>query len=248
MKVCYIFLHFQPIFPAVLFLQDPFSSRYWPIRFSLHSNSTAVKYVSFALGFFLDSWTNIFVVFPTGFITVLLIIYFAKLKFWVNLTQQNLTIKDFFRAQRSERSAQLSLKHYKIVELINQIGFSCLFTSILPALYTGSHAFAAILLASLAKRSSGMNLDVKMNMCGAMLAIVGGINAVIKVAGEILDASQQIKQAFSKQMLNKELKRQILACRDIRIYFGSVFYFDRGTFTVFLTSVINNTITIILAT
>lgn len=237
--LCYIFIHFQPIFPAILFLQEPFNVRFWPIRFSSHSQNTAIKQISFALGFFLDTWTNIFLVFPTGFVVVLLVIYFAKLKFWIHIVQQNLKL---------EGSIENSLKYYKIVELINQIGFCCMSTTILPAIYTNAHAFATIILASLAKRSSGMSLDVKLNMCGAVFVILVGINTVIKVAGEILNVSQQTKQAFGKRMIKKELRKQVLASRDIRVYVNSVFYMEKGTFTVFLTSVINNAITIILAT
>lgn len=172
-------------------------------------------------------------------ITVIFITYFAKLKFWILVAQPNL---------ETTGGAQSSLKHYKICQIINQIGFSCLLTSIFPAFNAGGHAFTTIIFVSLAERSSGMNLDVKLNMFGAMLGIVAGIHAIIKFCGDILDVSQQTKKAFSKHMLRKELKKQILACRDIRIYCSPVFYMKKRTLTVFLTSMITNTITIILAT
>lgn len=91
-----------------------------------------------------------------------------------------------------------------------------------------------------------MGLEVQLNSLGALCVVIATINAVIKGAGEIVSTSQATKRFF-KNSSDTNLRRKMAACRDIRIYFSSAFFIERGTFTVFMDSVINNTITFLLS-
>ncbi len=92
-----------------------------------------------------------------------------------------------------------------------------------------------------------MSLEIKLNHFIAVYAIITCMNAIINGAGEIVNVSQQTKETLWANVPKKVLRKQILARRDIRIYFNSVFFMEKGTFTVFLDSLINNTITLLLA-
>lgn len=73
------------------------------------------------------------------------------------------------------------------------------------------------------------------------------MNVVIYSTGEILQALKDTKQALMKNLSTKSSQKQITARRDIRIYINSIFFMEKRTFTVFVHSMINNTITLILA-
>lgn len=232
-------MHFQPLFPTSLFVQDPFNARYWPIVFLnfFNSNSLFVKYLSFTVGLLIEVWINFYNVFPVSLVAAILILYLAKLKLWLDLTKHNMHIWG---------SSKILLQNYRTIELVNQIGFSCLSTTILPTVYSAAHISTACAFASLVKGFSVMALEVKINHFIAIYAIITCMNAIIKGAGEIVEVSKQAKQALWTNMPEKHLRKQILARRDIRIYFNSAFFMENGTFMVFLDSVINNTISIVL--
>lgn len=235
----YIFIHVQPIFPTILFIKEPLNVRYWPIRFkNLYSNCVPLEYFFVILGALLDILASIFAVFPTGFIVAMLIIYFAKLKLWLMKINQMINIWG---------PSENTLRKFKIIAILNQFGFSCLSAEILPALYTVGYVFSTVTLAALFKRSAGMPFEVQLNCSGALIIIFITMNSVINVAGDIVTTSQDTKRAFIKAP-KKDIKKSMGACRDIRIYFNSVFFMEKGTYTVFVHCVINNTITFILAT
>lgn len=55
------------------------------------------------------------------------------------------------------------------------------------------------------------------------------MNVVIKSAGEISQASMEIKQALMKNLSTKSLRKQITARTDIRIYINSIFFMEKST-------------------
>lgn len=190
------------------------------------------------VGGFLDLVFSIFVLYPVSFIVTLLIIYFAKLNLWLVVTQSNIDISGPSKA---------SLRKYQVIELINQCGFTCLSAAVLPAIYTFSHLFTTVMLTALINGGSKRSLEMQLNFVGTLCIIIVVVNAIIKGAGEIVTKSQDLKAIFKSNLTKKEVRKSLLACRDIRMYFSSVFYIEKGTFTVFLDSVINNTITVVLA-
>lgn len=240
LKVCNIFVHFQPILPTLLFVRDPFNTRYWPVRFEkMYANHIVLQYSLVALGFLLDVVASIFSIFPSSFILAMLMIYFGKLNFCLQILKSDLK-----RWGPSEHS----LKKYKILALINQFAFSCLSNAILPLVYSMAHIFTTVVLASLLKRGSRRDFEAELNCCCALFILIVVVNTIIMGAGEIVTRSQQIKHIFTRTVTKRNLRKSILACRDIRIYFNSVFFMEKETFTVYLNSVIDNTITLVLAT
>lgn len=90
----YIFVHFNPIIPIILFIKEPFSVRYWPIRFeNLYKNLPIIQYIAVAFGMFFEIIAATFSVYPASFIIALLIIYFGKLKFWLMQINKRLAIR-----------------------------------------------------------------------------------------------------------------------------------------------------------
>ncbi len=64
MTIGYAFSHFQPILPAILFIKNPFSIRFWPITFAnVNHNSVVIKWMSVLFGFLLDTYINIYNIF-----------------------------------------------------------------------------------------------------------------------------------------------------------------------------------------
>lgn len=85
-----------------------------------------------------------------------------------------------------------------------------------------------------------------MHFVGALAIMILCINVVIKAAGEIVIES--VKTKIALKLTNKKyLRKNLMACREIRVYLNSVFYFEKNTCTVFVDSLINNTITVALA-
>ncbi len=178
-----------------------------------------------------------FCLYPASFIIALLIIYFAKLKFWLTKINKRIYILG---------PSETSFRSYRTVELVSQFGYSCLSPAIFPLFYAIAHAFSTVTFALLAKSFEGVGIEVQLNSLCALCVIIATINAVIKGAGEIVTTSQTTKAIF-KNAQQKTLRRNMAACRDIRIYFNSVFFIEQGTFTVFMDSVIHNTITFLLS-
>lgn len=236
--IAYVFLHVQPIAPAFLYFKEPFNVRYWPIRFKKFvSTDSRLDFLYILIGFIIDTWASIFVLFPAGFIVLTLIAYFAKLKLWLNFTKM----------QNADNMGLRAVQSYMIIEMVNQIGFSTLSTSILPTCYSIAHIFITMMFAALAKNFSNMPLELQLNTLGASYVILLIIKVVIRSSGEISDESIDTKNTLKNRVKSVHLRKQISARRDIRIYFNSVFYMEKSTFTVFLDSAINNTITVILA-
>lgn len=235
---CYIFAHLQPLFPTIMFIKEPFNIRYWPIRFKeVYANNLVLKCVAVLVGGFLDIIASIFAVFPIGLVVSMLMIYFAKLKLWLVQISNNMRV---FGASES------SLQKYRIVELVNKFGLCCLSAEILPIFYTGIHACSTITLATLFQRTSEVSFEVQLNCSLSFIVIMLAVHSLIIGAGETVTISQNMKHKFIDAP-TKFLRKRMVACRDIRVYFNSVFFIEKGTFTVFVDSVINNTITFMLA-
>lgn len=235
----YMFVHIQPIFPTILFAKDPFNIRYWPIRLKdLLPEDNMIQYIPVIFGGFLDIVFSVFIVFPVAFIVAMLIIYFAKLKHWLEVTQSNIS---------TWGPSKVSLRKYQVIQLINQYGFCSLSSAILPVVYTFSHVFTTVIFTALAKGGTERSAEMQLNFLGTLCIIIVTINALIKGAGEIVSKSQQVKSEFKKHAIKRDIRMSLMACRDIRIYFSSVFFLEKGTFTVFINSVIDSTITFVLA-
>lgn len=160
------------------------------------------------------------------------IVYFAKFHKWLLLIKV---------CSLSEKS----LKNYKIVELVNQIGCGCFSSTILPSLYTLGYWFTMVLVAAIIKMGAIMPLEGKLNFFFALTVFLIAINAIIKVGGDVVANSQETRHTL-RNTSTKYLRKKLRGCRDVRIYFNEIFFFETGTFTVFMDSVINNAITIVL--
>lgn len=234
LKLIYILLHIQPFGPTVQYVMDPFSIRYWPVRFLPYCKTNfALRLVVLLVGGLLDVLSSIFALFPGGFLAIFFAIYFAKIKLWLRLI-------------RNEGSSEKTCRYYRIIELYNQIGHDCFSKSILPSLYTLGYWFALALSTTIVQRGASMPFELMMHFIGAVIILVYGINSVVKVGGDIVRESLETKHALC-HIPQKYLRRKFLACREIRVYLNSVFYFDKRTCTVYFDSLINNTITVVLA-
>lgn len=90
-----------------------------------------------------------------------------------------------------------------------------------------------------------MQLEGKLNFFFALTVFLIAINAIIKVGGDVVANSQETRHTL-RNTSTKYLRKKLRGCRDVRIYFNEIFFFETGTFTVFMDSVINNAITIVL--
>lgn len=232
MKYTYLFAHIQPLFPTIMYIQDPFNVRYWPSRMQYGDNQVW-KYFTVFLGGILDIYASIFSMFPVGFIVAMLIVFCAKSDTWLIL------IKEMGPSERT-------IRQYKMIEIYNQIGCNCFSASIMPSLYTFGYWFALAMLTTILQRGASLPAVTKLNLFMAFIAFSFCCNRIIKVGGNVVDSSKQTKRVFRKAR-GKYLRRRLRGCRDVRIYFGDVFYFEKGTFTVFVHAVVNYAITIVLA-
>ncbi len=183
------------------------------------------------IGGIYEQVASFFAVFTIGNICFMLIVYFAKIHKWLLLIKE---------CGPSERSIQ----KYIVMELVNRIGCGCFSSTILPSLYTLGYWTTVILVAAFIKMSSVMRLEVKLNFFFTVTVFIIAINGIIKVGGDVLATSKETKYAFRNS--SKYLRKKLQGCRDIRIYFNEIFFFEIGTFTVFMNSVVTNAITIVL--
>lgn len=101
------------------------------------------------------------------------------------------------------------------------------------------------MLTTILKRGATMPLETQLNFLLALICLIVATKSIIKVGGDVVATSQESKHAL-KNTPRMYLRKQLKGCRDIRIYFNDIFFFERGTFTVFIESVVNNVITIVL--
>lgn len=91
-----------------------------------------------------------------------------------------------------------------------------------------------------------MPFELKIHFLGAVTIMMIRINSVVKAGGEILWESRETRIALINTK-SKYLRKRFRACREIRIYLNSVFYFEKSTCWIYMYSLINNTINVVLA-
>lgn len=238
LRYSYTFVHIQPMFPLLLYIQEPFGPKYWPRRFHkfVHDTSHLKPIILIVTGIF-DYLSSVQSLFPVGFIVAMLMVYFAVLNNWL----ENLT------KIAARTSFEALVRNYRILQIFNQIGRNCFSGSTLPVLYSLSYWLILTLVVVYVKVGSKLVIVNQVNFLGAFALLLFCVNAVIKAGGTVLWKSQQTLNLLRKRRKEVYHQKVCRACAEVRIYFNSVFYFERNTFTVFLNSMINNVITIVLA-
>jgi len=224
----------QPLFPLLMYIKSPLSHRYISIRFkSLNLQNATELHV---IGGLIDLIFSYVTVFPALWVVLSAILYYQKMNYWLTETTK------IIQACGQPFNA---IKKYRTMQTINQLVYEHFTPMVLPTIYGTGYWASVGLWTGILKGHRIMPNEVIGNLGPmAMLGLIV-INLNVDAAGVILQCSQHLKRNLVSRR-SSLLNRYVKSSRDIKIYVGSTFFYERSTFAVTVNTMLNNVLTITL--
>ncbi|CAL8145591.1 unnamed protein product [Orchesella dallaii] len=216
-------------------ISNPLSHRYLPYR--LQQMGVKVDRYVLLLGGFMDCSLSFVTLHATLMIIWLVTLYFQMMRFWLDMILRLSCNRGWF---------ETAFQQYRVLQTLNQIARDYMSHGIIPAIYLMCYCVTLAFWTSIVMTYGTMPFEMILNFAimGSLLSLA--THLTIDTAGTILETSQTVKRQL--YFCQKNLTRKhVRSCSDIKIYCGSTSYFEKHTVTVFVDSIINNMITIILA-
>lgn len=227
--------HLQPLAPLALYPQNWQSIRYLPTRiFKFFPNPpAAIRLVIILISGVVDlifSYTAIF----AGYTVIAIYgIYIAKMKFWLKSLTHNIVAKGM------DKSVLTIVVQFRTLYALNQICRASYNSEFLFLLWNISYAMIVSLLAQCFRYNVHMPLRAAVISIPCVFLALFIHRYVATIGGEVLEYSQNCLLVMSTGSIRIS-RRSAKSCRELRMYFGSVFYFEKSTFAVFLDAAVNN--------
>jgi len=191
---------------------------------------------TYIIGGILDTLFSCVSTIPAMFVGWIVMLYFQKFRFWLEmiinkLEQNGLSI--------------IAIRQYQLLQTINKIAYATICPKIIPTVHFCGYMVSLALWTSIVTSFKTTSSGILINF--GVMAVVDaiGINLLIEAGGCVLECSRNVKRSLGRSA-DPLMRKYIRSCRDLRVYAGSVFFYEKSTVAVFVDSVINNMITIIL--
>lgn len=136
---------------------------------------------------------------------------------------------------------------YRNLCILNQVARMNYSSELLLCLRYLSYGGIVLELAKCLEDSNNLPGNVLMITWPGMIMSLFIHKYLCSIGGEILQLSQKCKHVFVKMSAGRLNRKTVESLGDIRIHFGSSFFFHRSTFAVFIDAVIQNAIAITLS-
>lgn len=227
--------HIQPVFPLIQYIQSWGSVRYMPFRILRYIPSlqaTSYTYLLIVFSGVIDTLFTYISLFGGIIVMGCFGLYNARSKFLLGVFSQKVK-------QNNNYAANTIVLQYRSYQILSLIASSCSGSYIFLFVYWAGYTYLVFLVAKTIE-------DPKLEYILFISMIVWAYKMLVKAGGELLSESElccKLMNSSEKQLVRKVAK----SCKDLRFYVSGTFYFENSTFLVFIDSVINNTIAVLLA-